>query len=211
MEGQARRDGTGNDMAAQLERLPNLVTMFLRRAAEGGGRPFLWRKHSGRWEPTSWEQAAAGVSRLAAALRRLGLAPGDRVLLVSENRPEWLIADLAIMAAGGVTVPAYTTNTPADHAHVLGDSGASLAIVSTERLAEPLFAAIATAPCCRAVIAMEEAALSAPPGVAVHDWTALLAAETADPQALAERAAAIGRNDLACSSTRRAPAARRGA
>jgi long-chain acyl-CoA synthetase len=62
--------------------------------------------------------------------------PGDRVLLVSENRPEFMIADNAIMAIGAVTVPTYVTNTVADHAHVLRDSGARAAIVSTRALAE---------------------------------------------------------------------------
>ena len=64
--------------------------------------------------PTGRGRGSASRTRCGcwrATLRARGIAPGDRVLLVSENRPEWLIADLAIMAAGGITVPAYTTNT----------------------------------------------------------------------------------------------------
>jgi long-chain acyl-CoA synthetase len=61
-------------------------------------------------------------------------------MLVSENRPEWLISDLAIMAAGCVTVPTYSTNTERDHQHILDDSGARAVIVSTAKLARP---------CCR--------------------------------------------------------------
>ena len=57
-------------------------------------------------------------------------------MLVSENRPEWLIADLGIMAAGCVTVPTYTTNTTRDHQHILANSGASAVIVSTQKLAK---------------------------------------------------------------------------
>jgi long-chain acyl-CoA synthetase len=79
---------------------------------------------------------------LAAALGAKGLAPGDRVLLVADNRPEWATADLAIMAAGGITVPAYTTNTTADHAYLLAHSGASAVIVANARLAKPLWPAI---------------------------------------------------------------------
>ena len=56
-------------------------------------------------------------------------------MLVSESRPEWNVADAAIMAIGAVTVPTYTTNTVADHAHILRDSGARAAIVSTAALA----------------------------------------------------------------------------
>ena len=85
----------------------------------------------------SWREAAEGRS-LAAALHAIGLEPGDRVMLVSENRPEWLISDLAIMAAGCVTVPAYTTNTERDHQHIIDDSGARAVIVSTQKLARTL-------------------------------------------------------------------------
>ena len=83
-----------------LEHFPNLVAMFFTRAAEKGDAPFLWAKSDGEWRSISWSEATETVARLAAALKRLGLNPGDRVMLVSENRPEWLIADLAIMAAG---------------------------------------------------------------------------------------------------------------
>jgi long-chain acyl-CoA synthetase len=115
-----------------LEHFPNLVSMFFARAAEKGDAPFLWAKRDGAWTPLGWKQVAGQVAALAEALRRLGLEPGDRVLLVSENRPEWCIADLAIMAAGCVTVPAYTSNTTGDHVHVLENSGAKAAIVSTQ-------------------------------------------------------------------------------
>ena len=102
-----------------LEYFPNLVTMFFTRAREKGDAPFLWRKGGGAWRSISWAQAAQQVASLSAGLKATGLQRGDRVMLVSENRPEWCIADLAIMAAGGVTVPTYTTNTERDHAHII--------------------------------------------------------------------------------------------
>src|SRR5207244_5684758 len=79
------------------------------------------------------------------------------VALVSENRPEWVIADLAIMAAGAVTVPAYVTNTVEDHRHILGNSGARAAIVSTASLAARLVPAAAQVPSVRAVITIAAA------------------------------------------------------
>ena len=121
-----------------FERFPNLVTMFFTRAAEQGEKPFLWAKKDGRWQSISWREAAEQVASLAAALQGIGLRRGDRVMLVSENRPEWCIADLAIMAAGCVTVPTYTTNTERDHQHILDDSGARAVIVSTQKLARTL-------------------------------------------------------------------------
>lgn len=107
----------------QFEQFPNLVTMFYRRAAERGNAPFLWHKADGRWQSISWAEAARQASSLAASLEDMGLKRGDRVMLVSENRPEWCIADLGIMAAGCITVPTYTTNGERDHQHIIEDSG----------------------------------------------------------------------------------------
>ncbi len=126
-------------MARQLEHFDNLVSMFLTRAAEKGDAPFLWAKRDGEWRPISWADAARQVAALAASLKRIGLQPGDRVCLVSENRPEWLISDLGIMAAGCVTVPTYTTNTVRDHSHILENSGARAVIVSSQKLAKNSF------------------------------------------------------------------------
>src|SRR5882672_4430093 len=85
----------------------SLPAMFIEVATQRGARPFLWAKHDGHYRPLSWAEAADSVRRLARGLAALGIEPGDRVALVSENRPEWVIADLAIMEAGAVTVPTY--------------------------------------------------------------------------------------------------------
>ena len=128
-----------------LERFPNLVAMFFARAAEKGDAPFLWKKEGGAWRATSWREAAETVAALATALKAIGLSRGDRVMLVSENRPEWCLSDLAIMAAGCVTVPTYTTNTERDHAHIIENSGAKAVIVSTDKLARTLMPEIGRA------------------------------------------------------------------
>jgi long-chain acyl-CoA synthetase len=75
-------------MARQLERFDNLVSLFLARSKEKGDRPFLWAKREGEWRSTSWAEAAKQVATLAESLKRIGLEPGDRVALVSENRPK---------------------------------------------------------------------------------------------------------------------------
>src|SRR3546814_4684569 len=87
-----------------LDHFPSLVAMFFDRAGRGGEDPFLWRKADRAWHPLSWRQVANQVAALAHNLRELGLKEGDRVVLVSENRPEWCIADLGIMASGCITV-----------------------------------------------------------------------------------------------------------
>ena len=121
----------------------NLVSMFFDRAADYGEQPFLWHKINGKYESMSWSDVNARVIALARGLISLGIEQGDRIMLVGENRPGWLISDIAIMAAGGISTPAYTTNTPADHKHILEDSGAKGAIVSTPKLAEKLLAGAA--------------------------------------------------------------------
>ena len=115
---------------------PNLVAMFFEQADRLGDKPFLWVKRDGAYLPLTWRETADRVARLAGGLSALGVKAGERIVLLSENRPEWMIADMAIMAAGAITVPAYTTNTQADHQHLIGDSGARGAILSTSKLAE---------------------------------------------------------------------------
>src|SRR6201999_1350957 len=114
---------------------PNLAAMFFDQARRYGDKPFLWAKRDGTYRPLTWREAAAQVEGLARGLRALGLQRGDRGALVFETRPEWMIADLAIVSAGGITVPAYTTHQVEDHRYLLANSGARAAIVSTAALA----------------------------------------------------------------------------
>ena len=183
-------------MQPRLEPFPNLVAMFFARAAEKGDAPFLWEKKDGAWAALSWRQAAETVARLATALRAIGLERGDRVMLVSENRPEWCLSDLAIMAAGCVTVPTYTTNTERDHAHIIGDSGAKAVIVSTDRLARILMPAILRMGTPPLLIGMEPMRLGQTP-VDLRDWNTLVAEHPADPATVAAKAD-FARHDLAC-------------
>jgi len=185
-------------MAKQLEKFPNLVTMFLTRAREKADGPFLSSKHDGEWASISYSEAARQVAALAESLKRLGLQPGDRVMLVSENRPEWLIADLGIMAAGCVTVPTYTTNTTRDHQHILANSGAAAVIVSTQKLARALLPAVLFSSDCKHVISIDEIITGQSPDVAqFHHWGELVSGP-ADVGALEKRSAEVKRDDLAC-------------
>jgi long-chain acyl-CoA synthetase len=152
----------------------NLPVMFYEQAERYSGQPFLWHKKAGAWQPLTWREVADKARALAHGLRALGVGKGDRVALVSENRPEWLIADMAIMAAGAITVPAYITNTVSDHLHILSDSGAKCVIVSTAALAEPLLPAAAQTAGVDHVIAIEKPATPVPDGVELLDWDAVL-------------------------------------
>jgi len=181
----------------KLERFDNLVAMFFTRAAEKGDARFLWHKAGGAWHPTSWAEAARQVASLAAALKALGLKPGDRVMLVSENRPEFCISDLAIMAAGCVTVPTYTTNTERDHQHILENSGACAVIVSNTKLAKTLLPAMLRSSAGRIVIGIDDVRLAQQGSLEFHDFRELIAAHPTDA-ATAAAQATFKREDLAC-------------
>jgi long-chain acyl-CoA synthetase len=176
----------------------SLPAMFLEQAAARAERNFLWIKRDGAYQPTTWGAAARTVKDLSRGLRALALAPGERVVLLSESRPEWLIADVAIMAAGGVTVPAYTTNTVADNNHVLTDSGARGAIVSTRALAQRLLPAALEAPDCKWVISIEELDPGQSGPTAFHSWAGVVERGAAQPDDVAEVVARATRRDTAC-------------
>ena len=182
-----------------FDRYPNLVAMFLDRAQERGSHPMLAAKRDGIWTALDWTTVADQVCLLARSLRAIGLNAGDRVALVSENRPEWCIADLAIMAAGLVTVPTYITNTERDHYHILENSGARAIIVSTAKLAQPLLAAALRTPNVEHVIGMTPLRRMQSGALTFHDWHDLVGGDPAAARAETEaRVATIGRGDLAC-------------
>jgi long-chain acyl-CoA synthetase len=111
----------------------HLTGQFLAKAKQMGDAPLFFDKLDGHWQAVSYEEAAARVSALAHNLQRMGLEQGERVILCAENSSSWAICDLAILAAGGIVVPAYTTHTPRDHIHQLEDSGASFIICSDSK------------------------------------------------------------------------------
>ncbi len=172
-----------------------LVDMFERSATIGGDRPFLWAKTDGVYRPWSWRRAQQEAHLLARCLAEEGIAPGERVLILAENRPEWCVADLAILLAGGVTVPAYTTSTTDDLAFLLGHAEAAAVICSNAALARRVLPAVAQAPGVRFVLLMEAGAVAEAP-VPTLTWADALARGAAAPPI--ERAATLGGGDLAC-------------
>ena len=180
-----------------FEHFPNLVTMFFARAKENGDKPFLWAKKGGVWQSISWAETAQQVVSLALSLRDMGLQKGDRVMLVSENRPEWCIADLGIMAAGCVTVPTYTTNTERDHQHIIEDSGASAVIVSTQKLAHNIMPAAIRATRTTNMIGIEDMRVGQTGAVEIHDWAAMVGKSGVDVDAFAATCD-FKRDELAC-------------
>ncbi|MCR9256680.1 MAG: AMP-dependent synthetase/ligase [Alphaproteobacteria bacterium] len=151
--------------------LQNLALLFLDQAERFQKKPFLWTKRNKKWTSMSWQDTADQVKRLSRGLRAMGLQEGDRVVILSENRPEWLIMDIATIAAGGITVPAYTTHTIDDLIYVIDNSGAVGIVASTPKLTERAMAAAKQCPCCHFVVHMEDFH-DAPedPGFHVYGW-----------------------------------------
>jgi long-chain acyl-CoA synthetase len=152
----------------------SLPQMMLELAAQRQARPMLRHWHDKAWRQVTWGEFAHRVAAVAAGLRAAGIGPADRVLLVSENRPEFVIADTALMAIGAVTVPTYTTNTAADHAHILRDSGARAAIVSTAALAAKVREAADQAAGLDLLVSIEP---TTSPGLRLIPWSDLEATQ----------------------------------
>ena len=178
--------------------LTSLTAMFFAQAEQLADKPLLWSRQQKQWRALTWRQTAEQVNLLARGLQAAGVQPGDRVLLVSENRPEWLIADLAIMSAAAITVPGYTTNTPADHLHLLNNSGARFAIVSTRALTERVIAAALNANQAPTILAIDPVELQQSPGVELRQWQDILAMGAVHPDGIAQQVADTQRQDLAC-------------
>jgi long-chain acyl-CoA synthetase len=177
---------------------PNLAAMFFAEAARHGGKPFLWAKRGDVYQSISWAEAASQASRLSRGLRSLGIEPGDRVGLVSENRPEWIVADMAIIAAGAITVPAYTTNTVEDHRHILSNSGCRAVIVSTEALAHRVMPAADQISNIENIITIDEIKRGQLSHAEIHYWEEMLERGAAQPDDVAEIVSKVGRDDIAC-------------
>ncbi|HEV2677745.1 MAG TPA: long-chain fatty acid--CoA ligase [Aliidongia sp.] len=175
---------------------PNLPAMFLHWAARKGDRPFLWVRKDKDWVALSWAEVERRVRRLASGLTALGIRAGDRVALVAENRPEWAIADLAIMAAGAVTVPAYTTFTTEDYRHVFANSGAKALILSSNALAQRVLPAADQLSYLKTIISLEP--LKGQANADVYLWDDVMAMGTNAPDRVDEVAGVLGPDDTAC-------------
>jgi long-chain acyl-CoA synthetase len=174
----------------------NLLAMFQKHAAAEGDNPFLWRKEDGVYRPWSWRRVADEAERLSRAFRQLGLEPGDRVVLVAENRPEWCVADLAVLGAGGITVPAYTTNTEKDHEYILNHAEATMVVCAGGNLAKRLIPAVQNAPSVKTLLFMEPLAEAGELPVTAITWRDALALGDRSPSL--DLATSIQPDDVAC-------------
>ena len=175
-----------------------LVGIFLETVAKYDKPAQFMRKNARGWESIPAARALADVESLALGLADLGVARGDRVAILSENRYEWPIADLAILGLGAVTVPIYPTLTAPQCRYILENSKAKAVIVSTPAQLDKVHSILEALPDVKAVIPMEPAP---PEGerdrsfVHVHERGAEL--RRRDPAAFRRSADAVQAGDLA--------------
>src|SRR5579883_2847210 len=177
----------------------NLVELHRRQAERLGPRPALRYKRHGVWHDVTWEQYRAEALASAAALIESGVAPGDRVGMIAENSIDWLIADMAILAAGAINVPPHAPLTAKQIHFQLADAEINFLFVSNRVQLEKLRQIRAHLPPLRGVVVFDSDALAG--SEAVVSWAAFRQqGRRALPRVaveLARREAALGPDDLA--------------
>ena len=181
-----------------MKNYATIPEMFFDRVEHYGDRPALLYKTAEEYSSVSWRKFGQMVRHIACGLISLGIEQGDRVGIMSHNRPEWAVADLAIMAIGAISVPIYHTGSTARTNFVLNRTAAKLAFVARSEKAEML--ATCEAPVAR-IISLDPKGVDSP-GACAYDYTGLLAIgaeslqkETGDE--LAKRLNALRADDCA--------------
>ncbi len=139
-----------------LNNLNNLIELFVSQANKQNKKDIFleWLNPSNKKKYT-WEQTEKNILKLSKVIKE-NIKEGDRCLLVSENRPEWFVSDLAIMVAGGITVPAYTTYTEDDYKYLIEDCEPSLVVVSSNEMLKKLNNSINEKNFIKKVITLDE-------------------------------------------------------
>jgi long-chain acyl-CoA synthetase len=144
------------------DRVATLAQNFEAQAQKYGARAFLKDKRDKVWTDHSWAEVSEAAGRLRAGLLGLGVRPGDRVAILSENCPEWIVVDQAALGLGAIVVPLYTTSGLEETAHVISDSGAKVVAANGPELLKKILGISASIPDVTAIVAMHRDAESAP-------------------------------------------------
>ena len=181
-------------MTVNFDNFDSIVSLFEYQAENLSTKPYLWKKINKEFDFLTWNKVKSMVDQIAKSLSSLGILEGDRVIILSENRPEWQISDLAIMSIGAITVPMYTTSTSDDYLHILKHSGARCAIVSNNDLMKKILPAIEESQVCQNVIKIDNDNMTYKEIVNITSWDTILS-ETFD---LEKKINNIKRSDTAC-------------
>jgi long-subunit acyl-CoA synthetase (AMP-forming) len=168
-----------------------VLEIFESTARAHANRPAMARKRGGAWEKTIWSEYRGAVRRAARALVASGVAPGRGVVILSSNRPEWFVANLAAMAAGAQPAGIYTNSTPEQCRYVTEHAEAAVAVVEDRASLERLQGAGGRPAGLSAIVLMDGPA--AEPGVVA--WADFLARGDASHDAEVDRRTAAARAD----------------
>jgi len=173
-----------------------LSQLFLNTCRTYHKSDILSSKREGRYVPISTAEFESRVRSLSAGFREIGLRPGEKVVIFSGNRPEWIMTDFAVLCAGGVTVPIYTSLMPEQVKYIINDSDARIVVCSNRELWLKVEAVRAELPQVRTFVMIDE---EAPSGVMTLGEIAGRgkAADEARPGDFDERATAVGPDDVA--------------
>ncbi|MBP1655776.1 MAG: fadD, partial [Bacteroidetes bacterium] len=118
-------------VAVEFRTIPDMFQKLTAKFAKES-RPVLMYKSEGTYKGITYSELRSKVEAFAFGLAAIGIERGDRVAIVSENRPEWVISDQAIAALGAVSVPLYPTMTAKQIEYIFNDAGVKVAIVSNQ-------------------------------------------------------------------------------
>ena len=185
-------------MSLNFDEFNSVVKIFEKQSSMLQDQPYLWRKIDDKYASLTWKEVRSNVERFSTALKNLGILEGDRVVIVSENRPEWQIADLSIMAIGAISVPAYTTSTTNDYEYIIKHSGARCIIVSSHDLAKKVLPAVLSSPMCQTLIKINDDNENYDVPITVHSWNSLIKENRNSDFNLSEIIKNHSRKDTAC-------------
>jgi long-subunit acyl-CoA synthetase (AMP-forming) len=175
--------------------MPSTILEILETTALAhADRPAMARRRAGAWETTTWREYREAVRRAARALVTTGLEPGQGVVILAFNRPEWFIANLATIAVGGRPAGIYTNSTPEQCRYITEHAGAAVAVVENRETLERLLSGGEAPSGLKAIVLMDGDATE--PGVV--SWADFLArGDEARDAEVTRRSAAAQPDDVA--------------
>ena len=139
--------------------MTSVLHLLARRAREEPSGVASRAKRLGLYEERTWREYAERVARCAAGLRRLGLAPGERVAIMGDACEEWMLADLGAQAAGAITYGIYPTAAPAEMEYQLRDAGAAYFVAEHQEYVDKLLPLLERLPGLRRIVVIDDSAM----------------------------------------------------